>query len=280
MDMRIAVCGAGTMGSGIAQVFAQHGFEVVLFDLQQEALKKAANSIQKNLDYLISRKKITARESADILSRIIFTNEIEQCTASVVVEAIAEILDAKVELFKKLAAINSADAIFVSNTSSLSITALQKEIPSPGRVAGMHFFNPPYIMPLVEIVRGAETNDAVIDALTKVCLQLQKRPIVCNDSPGFIVNRIARPYYLEALRLAENEVADISDVDDILEATGFRMGPFRLMDLIGIDINLATSQSVYESLNKPKRLEPSVLQENKVAKNELGEKTGKGFYQY
>lgn len=280
MNIPIAVCGAGTMGSGIALVFAQHGYEVILFDLQNEALKKAADSIQKNLDYLTTKKKITAKEKTDIFSRITFTNEIEKCTAFIVVEAIAEVMEPKIELFKKLATINNEEVIFVSNTSSLSISALQKEVPYPQRVAGMHFFNPPYIMPLVEIVRGRDTRDEIIRTLVSVCHQLQKHPIVCNDSPGFIVNRVARPYYLESLRLLENEVADIAEIDDILEATGFKMGPFRLMDLIGIDINLATSQSVYESLGRPKRLEPSAIQAQKVANGELGKKTGKGFYQY
>ncbi len=280
MNIPIAVCGAGTMGSGIAQVFAQHGYEVILFDLQNEALKKAADSIQKNLVYLTTKKKIAAKEKTDIFSRITFTNEIEKCTAFIVVEAIAEVMEAKIELFKKLATINNEEVIFVSNTSSLSISALQKEVPYPQRVAGMHFFNPPYIMPLVEIVRGSDTRDEIIRTLVSVCHQLQKHPIVCNDSPGFIVNRVARPYYLESLRLLENEVADIAEIDDILEATGFKMGPFRLMDLIGIDINLATSQSVYESLGRSKRLEPSAIQAQKVANGELGKKTGKGFYPY
>lgn len=268
------------MGSGIAQVFAQNGFDVKLFDVNEEALEKAKSLIENNLDYLVKKGKLNAGQKAGILSKILFTQRIEDCTAFIIIEAIAEIKESKIKLFQKLAEFNNEEFIFASNTSSLSISALQSEIPFPERVAGMHFFNPPYIMPLVEIVKGKDTRDEIINELKSVCKKLNKKSIVCYDSPGFIVNRVARPYYLESLRLLENDAASISDIDAVLEASGFKMGPFRLMDMIGIDINLATSQSVFESLGKPSRLKPSVIQEERVKKGQLGKKTGRGFYQY
>lgn len=280
MDISVAVCGAGTMGSGIALVCARNGMDVKLFDISKEALEHAQNIIGKNLQYLLTRKKITSKEETEILSRIQFIDDINECTAFVIIEAIAEKMEAKAALFQKLAEINNEEVIFASNTSSLSITELQNRIPFPDRVAGMHFFNPPYIMPLVEIVKGEKTDNTIVEELVSITTQLKKQPVVCRDSPGFIVNRIARPYYLESLRLLESGVASFEDIDNILESTGFKMGPFRLMDLIGLDINLATSEIVYEALGRPERLKPSEIQKDKVAKGELGKKSGKGFYQY
>ncbi|HZW64656.1 MAG TPA: 3-hydroxyacyl-CoA dehydrogenase family protein, partial [Hanamia sp.] len=148
------------------------------------------------------------------------------------------------------------------------------------RVIGMHFFNPPYIMKLVEVVKGAETNEEVVKAIMDICMQMGKVPVLCKDSPGFIVNRVARPYYLESLKIAEEEIASFEDIDKILEATGFRMGPFRLMDLIGLDVNLATTESVYHAFNEAPRFVPSAIQKEKVKQNLLGVKTGRGFYSY
>lgn len=280
MEIQIAVCGAGTMGSGIAHVFAQHGFPVILFDAQPEAIEKAALSIGNSLKYLAAKKKIDTAEVENIKNRIRYTNEISECNAFIIIEAIIENLPAKIELFRQLALINNEEVIFVSNTSSLSISELQKHINFPERIAGLHFFNPPYAMPLVEIVRGAQTSDETISELQSVCTAIGKKSVVCKDAPGFIVNHVARPYYLESLYLVEKGVATTEEVDKILEATGFRMGAFRLMDLIGIDINLKTSESVYEALGKPERLRPSAIQKKKVAEGLLGRKTGSGFYEY
>lgn len=280
MEIQIAVCGAGTMGSGIAQVFAQHGFPVILFDAQPEAIEKAALSIGNSLKYLAAKKKIDTAEVENIKNRIRYTNEISECNAFIIIEAIIENLPVKIELFRQLALTNNEEVIFVSNTSSLSISELQKHINFPERIAGLHFFNPPYAMPLVEIVRGAQTSDETISELQSVCTAIGKKSVVCKDAPGFIVNHVARPYYLESLYLVEKGVATTEEVDKILEATGFRMGAFRLMDLIGIDINLKTSESVYEALGKPERLRPSAIQKKKVAEGLLGRKTGSGFYEY
>jgi 3-hydroxybutyryl-CoA dehydrogenase len=170
--------------------------------------------------------------------------------------------------------------LFATNTSSLSVTALQSEIPHPERFAGMHFFNPANIMKLVEIVKGQYTSDATIQRLTELAIAMGKTPVQCKDSPGFIVNHVARTYYLEAMNLVEKGFATFETVDEIMEATGFKMGPFKLMDLIGMDINYKVSCEVWEALGKPDRLKPSNLQKEKVAEGALGKKTGKGFYTY
>lgn len=276
----IVVCGAGTMGSGIAQVAIQNLFSVVLFDIKEEFVMKAKAQIEKNLQYLVIKNKIEEHEKAEMLSKIKFTTSKTECIGDVVIEAIVENLDTKISLFKNLAAINNEDTILVSNTSSISISDIQMEVSNPSRFAGLHFFNPPFIMKLVEVVQGALTSADTIAQLKQLCIQLNKIPVICKDSPGFIVNRVARPYYLESLNIAAQEWASIEDIDKALEACGFKMGPFRLMDLIGNDINLAVSEIVYNAFNKNPRFKPSPLQKEKVLKNELGIKTGKGFYNY
>lgn len=280
MDIQVAVCGAGTMGSGIAQVFAQNAFPVILFDLDSGALSRAAEAIEKNLDYLLKKNKISSREKTEIINRIQFTSDLGDCVAFLIVEAIVEDLTAKVDLLKQLTLVNNEEVIFASNTSSLSITKLQEQVDFPERIAGMHFFNPAYIMPLVEIVEGSHTCSEVVRELQEICAAIGKQPVVCKDAPGFIVNRVARPYYLQSLRLAQEGEAGFEEIDSILESVGFRMGPFRLMDLIGIDINLKTSETVYEALGRPARLRPSVLQQQKVGSGMLGRKSGEGFYKY
>lgn len=280
MILTICVCGAGTMGSGIAQVVSQSGFNTVLFDVNVSAIDKAKTVIQNNLQYLVSKEKISLSEKADIYNRIQFTTDIKACTGEIIIEAIAEIEQVKISLFNELANYNNEEVIFASNTSSLSISALQEKIIFPQRVVGMHFFNPAYIMKLVEVVKGKYTNDNMASAIYDICRQMGKVPVMCNDAPGFIVNRVARHYYLESLKIAEEGIASFEDIDTILEATGFKMGPFKLMDLIGMDINLAVSQSLYEAFDKAQRFKPSGLQIEKVKKGELGKKTGKGFYDY
>ncbi len=280
MISTICICGAGTMGSGIAQLVAQIGFNTILFDVNSAMLAKGKAAIENSLQYLAEKQKITAEEKQAIFGRINFTGKIEDCIADIIIEAIIEDLDAKAVLFNQLAAVNKSTTIFASNTSSLSITAIQEKITNPERVAGMHFFNPAYIMKLVEVVEGDHTNAETISALYDLCLKMGKTPVKCKDAPGFIVNRVARPYYLEAMRLVEQGVADIETVDKIMEASGFKMGPFKLMDLIGIDINYSVSNIVWEALGKPERLKPSPLQKEKVESGKLGKKTGKGFYTY
>jgi 3-hydroxybutyryl-CoA dehydrogenase len=276
----ICVIGAGTMGSGIAQTAAQSGFYTLLFDINKEMLEKAKSSIKKNLQYLFDKQKISAAEKGNIYNRIAFINDTNDCIADVFIEAIVEKLEAKVAIFNQLAEVNHREVIFATNTSSLSVSDIQAKIIAPQRVVGMHFFNPAPVMKLVEVVKGNQTNEAVAQTIYELCKQLNKTPVLCKDAPGFIVNRVARHYYLEAMKLVEQGIASIETVDEIMESSGFKMGPFKLMDLIGMDINLAVSQSVYEAFNKEERFAPSPLQMQKVAKGELGKKTGKGFYTY
>ena len=280
MIKKIAVAGAGTMGSGIALSAAQSGFDTVLFDTNEVGLLNAKKAINKNLDFLLSKEKITPGEKDTILNRIFFTAHIDDCVADIVIEAIIEDLAIKETLYKNLAAINPAETILASNTSSLSITAIQKNIPHPGRIAGMHFFNPANVMKLVEVVAGEQTTPETIETVTDLCLQLKKQPVHCKDAPGFIVNRVARHYYLEAMHLASEHNISVEHIDALMENAGFKMGPFKLMDLIGMDINLAVSQSVYHAFNDEPRFKPSPMQEEKVAEGNLGRKTGKGFYDY
>ena len=268
------------MGSGIALAAAQSSYEVVLFDSNEAVLEKAKASVLKNLSFLVDKQKISAAEKEQVFSKILFTGNIADCTADLVIEAIVEIMDAKVNLFKQLAALNNSNTIFASNTSSLSINTLQQQLPHPSRVAGMHFFNPANIMKLVEVVKAEQTDPAVTEVLMEVCRKMNKVPVLCKDAPGFIVNRVARHYYLESMTSVENGLAGFETVDAIMEASGFKMGPFRLMDMIGMDINLAVSRSLYEAFDHEPRFEPSPLQIEKVANGDLGKKTGKGFYNY
>ena len=280
MTISICVCGAGTMGSGIAQLAAQSGFQTILYDATEKALQQAKLAIENNLQHLVNKQKIDAAEKELIFERIQFTGNIQDCSAFLIIEAIVEKEEAKVALFNDLAQFNNEEVIFASNTSSLSIQSLQNQIIFPERVLGMHFFNPPFIMKLVEVVKTDKTNEQMVNAVADICRRMERQPVICNDAPGFIVNRVARHYYLESLKLAEEGIAAFEDIDTILEASGFRMGPFRLMDLIGMDVNLAVSQSLYNAFDKAIRFKPAALQQQKVNNNELGRKTGKGFYEY
>jgi 3-hydroxybutyryl-CoA dehydrogenase len=272
--------GAGTMGSGITLAGALSNFNVILCDINAAVLESAKETIEKNLQFLLSKQKISSGDYIANLSRISFTSELNNCKADLIIEAIIEKADIKEKLFLQLAAINKPDVVFASNTSSISISLLQKNIPYPERIAGMHFFNPAHIMKLVELVKGDQTADNVVQTLMDVCRQMGKTAVICKDAPGFIVNRVARHYYLQAMELVQNKVATIEDVDAAMEAAGFKMGPFKLMDLIGMDINLAVSESLYEAFNNAERFKPSAIQIDKVKKGELGRKAGKGFYTY
>lgn len=276
----VCVIGAGTMGSGIAQTAAQSGFYTLLFDINAEVLEKAKAAIDNNLQVLVEKGKITAADKDNIYQRIRFVTDTNDCLADIVIEAVVEKLEAKVAIFNQLAEVNHAEVIFATNTSSLSVSEIQSKIQQPQRVVGMHFFNPAQVMRLVEVVKGDQTTDAVAQTVYDLCLQMKKTPVMCKDAPGFIVNRVARHYYLEAMKLVENDIATIENVDELMEASGFKMGPFKLMDLIGNDINLAVSQSLYNACNQAERFKPSALQIDKVAKGELGKKTKKGFYEY
>lgn len=268
------------MGSGIAQAAAQAGFYTLLYELNEDVLEKAKSGIEKNLQTLVEKGKMAVSEKEKVLQRIQFTDDLQTCLADVFIEAIIEKPAIKIALFNQLAELNHSECIFASNTSSLSISAIAEKVQHPERVIGMHFFNPATIMKLVEVVNTPFTAKEVTATIIELAKQMGKTPVVCKDSPGFIVNRVARPYYIESLRLAEEGQTDFEQIDKVLEASGFKMGPFKLMDLIGNDINYAVSCSVYEQMNKPERLKPSYIQKEKVEKGTLGKKTGKGYYQY
>lgn len=254
------------MGSGIAQVFAQHGFNTILFDVNENVLAAAKTKIKKY-----------APAGFDSIQ---FTSSLKDCRAELIIEAVIENEQIKVDLFNDLIQLNAADTILATNTSSLSVTAIAEKLSRPEVFAGMHFFNPAPLMKLVEIVSTPYTSASTIEFLLQLTSSCDKTPVLCKDSPGFIVNRVARPYYLEALYLVENFDVDFETVDKLAEATGFKMGPFRLMDLIGNDINYAVSCIVYDALKKPERLKPSPIQKAKVEEGRLGRKTGNGYYEY
>lgn len=279
MIKRICVAGAGTMGSGIALVAAQSGFDTVLFDLSEAVLEKSSTDMRENINRLVLKQKMSGEAGAAILRSIQFTNNIRHCNAELFIEAIIEKVEAKIAFFNQIAQADTS-SIFATNTSSLSVSIIQASIINPERVIGMHFFNPAPAMKLVEVVKGKHTSEATAQTIYEVCKLMGKTPVYCKDAPGFIVNRIARHYYLEAMKLVESGIATIENVDRLMEASGFKMGPFKLVDLIGMDVNLAVSKSIYEAFNHSERFAPSPLQEEKVAKNELGRKTGKGFYNY
>lgn len=277
---RIVVCGAGTMGSGIAETIARSGFSVILFDPAHQATERAEVQIRKNLAQLLDKQKITVTDLEEILSRMSFTAQPEDCVGDLVIEAIIEELQPKKDLFATLARINAPQTILASNTSSLSLRNIAEHIPAPERFCGMHFFNPAPLMKLVEVIRTPASSQEMIDRVIDFTKALGKVPVLCQDSPGFIVNRVARHYYLEAMQAVEDGMGDFTQIDRLLENAGFRMGPFKLMDLIGNDINYTVTNSLYQAFHQAHRFRPSPIQEEKIRNGELGRKTGKGYFTY
>jgi 3-hydroxybutyryl-CoA dehydrogenase len=243
-------------------------------------LEKARTSIETSLQKLVEKGKITAEEKDKTSQRIQFTNDLQTCLADVFIEAIIEKPEVKSALFNQLAELNHSECIFATNTSSLSVTTIASTIKNRERVIGMHFFNPAPIMKLVEIVNTQYTNEETTNTIRELAKAMGKTPVMCKDSPGFIVNRVARPYYIESLRLVEEGITNFRQADTLLEASGFKMGPFALMDLIGNDVNYAVSVSVHQQLGNPERLKPSYIQEQNVKEGKLGKKTGQGYYDY
>lgn len=277
--LKICICGGGTMGSGIAQAAVMAHFDTILYDVNEDVIQQARSKIESGLLTLVSKEKITAKEKEAAMNRLFFTTDIYHCKAHLIIEAIIEDETKKITLFQHLAQYNTADTVYASNTSSLSLNKIAASLPFNDRVLGMHFFNPAPIMKLVEIVKTSFVNEASVQMAISVAQQMNKVAVICKDAPGFIVNRVARPFYTEALRLAE-EGCPIETIDNLMEAAGFKLGPFRLMDFIGNDINYTASCAVYEALHCPERLKPSPLQKEKVEKGALGKKSGKGFYNY
>ena len=276
----IGVVGAGTMGQGIAQICAQAGYKTILFDINAQVLQKAEATTQKNLDKGIERGKLTEQEKQTTLSNLVFTGDTLQLSCDVIIEAIVERLEVKQSIFKELATINTPDTILASNTSSIPITQIAAAIPNPERVVGMHFFNPAHIMKLVEVISGAATAPEIAETIKQLAEKLGKTAVMAKDSPGFIVNRVARHFYVEGLKLLEEGVADVETIDKLMQASGFKMGPFELMDLIGVDTNYSVTSSMFEAFHYDSKFRPSRIQQQKVDAGHHGRKSGKGFYTY
>jgi 3-hydroxybutyryl-CoA dehydrogenase len=280
MDI-IGVIGAGTMGSGIAQVAASHGHNVVLYDVQLHLAQHGVDRIRQALERSVEKKKIDQAELEATLSHLWITSDLgDMSTTTIAIEAVPEDMALKRDLFRALDHLCCPETLLCSNTSSLSITALGGVTNRPEQVAGLHFFNPAPVMSLIEVVRGDRTADDTLNRLNDLARRWGKTPVVVRDTPGFIVNRIARPFYAEALRLLDHHVADVETIDRIARAAGFKMGPFELLDLIGLDVNLAVTQSIYDAYFHEPRFRPHPIQQRMVSANLLGRKTGRGFYEY
>jgi len=268
------------MGSGIAQVSALAGYETILFDIEPRMLPRALASIETNLAEAVKRNKLTPNIQQAALNRIYTTNLFADLQADVFIEAIVENLDIKLEAFRQIAQNNPPNCILATNTSSIPITRLAAHLPHPERIVGMHFFNPAHIMRLVEVIAAPSTSPQVVETIRQLTEKMGKVPVTANDAPGFIVNRVARHYYVEALQLLEEGVADHQTIDTLLESCGFKMGAFKLMDLIGVDVNFSVTKSMFESFHYAPRFRPSRIQQQKVEAGHHGRKTGKGFYEY
>ncbi len=278
---QILVVGAGIMGAGIAQVAAQAGHQVLLHDAREGAAADAKTKLAKDLGVLAAKGKRTAEEVAQTLARITPVDSlVEAAQVRLVVEAIIEKLDAKRALLRELEGIVAVDCVLATNTSSISVTAIANGLERPGRLVGMHFFNPVPLMRLVEVVSGLQTDPAVAEAVVELSMAWGKVPVHAKSTPGFIVNRIARPFYAEALGLLQERAASPEALDACLRAAGFRMGPCELMDLIGHDTNFSVTQSVFDANFYDKRFVPSLVQRELVDAGLLGRKSGRGFYVY
>ncbi len=278
--MKIAIIGAGTMGQGIAQTCAQAGLETVLFDINGAAAEQAHRQTLASWTTLGRKGRLTAEVREQAEANLTVTTDFSHLVADVLLEAVVERLDVKQELFRQLAAQNAPTAVLASNTSSIPITRIAAAVPNPARVVGLHFFNPAPVMKLVEVIAGAATAPEVVAQMVALAERLGKTAVRVQDAPGFIVNRVARPYYTESLKLLEERVAPLETIDELLESAGFRMGAFRLMDLIGVDTNFSVTSSLFQAFHFEERFRPSRLQQLKVDAGHWGRKTGQGFYDY
>ncbi|MDF2680552.1 MAG: 3-hydroxybutyryl-CoA dehydrogenase [Brevibacillus sp.] len=278
----VGVIGAGTMGAGIALVCARREHHVLLLDANQIVLDKAMGYLQSILSKDVEKGKISEQKKTETLDRVHFVSDMEKLAAAdIVIEAVPERLELKKTIFGDLSRICRNDALLLTNTSSISITEIAGGLPHPERTLGFHFFNPAPVMPLIEVIRGKKSSEENVQTAYRFAEDLGKVPVLVTDTPGFIVNRIARPYYNEALRILGDNGASVEQIDRIMkQAGGFKMGPFELQDMIGIDINFATTQSVYTDFFHEGRFKPSRIQQRMVQAGSLGAKTGDGFYDY
>jgi 3-hydroxybutyryl-CoA dehydrogenase len=280
--MTVGVIGAGTMGSGIAQIAATADNQVLVFDQQDEALTKSKTQLEKVLSRLIEKNRIDTDEKNRIQSNLTYTSSLSDlATANLVIEAIVENLEIKQKLFKSLEDLVSKDAILASNTSSLSIASIASALQNPNRCIGLHFFNPAPLMKLVEVIPAVQTDEAVIHKSIKILKEWKKSPALAKDTPGFIVNRVARPFYGEALRIYEEGIANFATIDWAMKNLGkFRMGPFELMDFIGNDVNYTVTETVFKAFYYDPRYKPSFTQKRFAEAGYLGRKSGRGYYNY
>jgi len=279
---RVGVVGAGTMGAGIAQVAALGGYETFLYEIDQKALDRGLEQIRTALRRGTERGRWSEGAAEDAVERLRSDTLIELVRdCDLVIEAAPEVLDLKRDLFERLARVCGAGTVLATNTSSLSVTAIASQVPSPERVVGMHFFNPPALMELVEIVAGDESGGPALQLAAEAARRMGRTPIRARDSVGFVANRCVRPFFLESLRMLAEGLASHQDIDRIVRlGAGLRMGPFELMDLIGIDVNFAVAKSFWEQSFGEPRWRPSPIHERMVAADRLGRKTGRGFYRY
>lgn len=282
MKQTIGVLGAGTMGAGIAQVAAQSGHSVVLVDLNIDQLERAKSNLAKTLSKLIEKGKITDAQKKEIESSIRYSSEIRDFSnCGLIIEAIVEDLVIKHKVFESLENVVSEDCILASNTSSLSIASIGSVLKNAKRVIGIHFFNPAPLMPLVEVIPAVQTSSDTLNASVELIKSWGKTVVVCKDTPGFIVNRVARPFYGEALRIYEEGIADFATIDwAMTNFGGFKMGPFTLMDYIGNDVNYAVTESVFQAFYYDPRFKPSFTQKRHKEAGFYGRKTGRGYYDY
>ena len=278
----IGVIGSGAMGSGIAQVAATAAHKVIVYDNNQTSLTKSETTLQASLKKLVEKEKITADQQTFILANISFVNSLNDLAkCNLVIEAIVENLQVKKSVFSELEKLVSETCVLASNTSSLSIASIAAACSKPERVIGIHFFNPATLMPLVEIIPGIATNDSITSACKTLIDTWGKVTVIAKDTPGFIVNRVARPFYSEALRIYEEGIADMPTIDWAMkEIAGFKMGPFELMDMIGHDVNYVVTETVWTQFYFDPKFKPALSQKRLLEAGFLGKKTGKGFYNY
>ena len=278
---RVAVAGAGTMGRGIAQAAALAGYAVVLYDVSPGVLDNALQQIHASIDRGLSLNKVSELQAQRAGEALVTTSELADfATADLIIEVVPEDLALKRNLFMQLDDLAAEDAIFASNTSSLSINVLAGTVQRSGRFLGMHFFNPAHVMKLVEVIAADDTDGEVIEMAVAFVRSLGKTPVRCKDTPAFIVNRVARPFYGEAFRLLGEGVAEVAAIDELMRSIGFRMGPFELIDLVGCDVNFAVTKSVYEAYFHDPKYRPHPIQQRMVESGRLGRKSGRGFYDY